>query len=293
MNGKNHSLYHYDIDLPDRLDTIFESDFWMMEHVSARILSGNSRPFRFEQSTSIFVRRGTCEAEINLIRYNFTGPCLINIGADQILTPKAVSDDFDASFVIIGRRLADSIHLFLQESWVFEAIHSFPVMKVPDECVEDYDTLITALRRITSAKDNPSNYKALLFTIVGFIYSTAIRCYAPYRDEIPAVSGRLSSRFLQLVRRHFRSQRFLEFYADALQITSKHLSRTVRLQTGVSATDWIERYVITEAKLLLRNSDLNVQQIAEELHFPSQSIFGKYFKKATGQTPSEYRNTQS
>ena len=63
------------------------------------------------------------------------------------------------------------------------------------------------------------------------------------------------------------------------------------MQTGYSAVEWIERFVILEAKVLLKSSNLNIQQIADELHFPSQSFFGKYFKKLTGMSPKEYRNS--
>ena len=49
--------------------------------------------------------------------------------------------------------------------------------------------------------------------------------------------------------------------------------------------------MILEAKVLLKSSNLNIQQIADELNFPSQSFFGKYFKKLTGVSPKEFRNS--
>jgi AraC-like DNA-binding protein len=103
--------------------------------------------------------------------------------------------------------------------------------------------------------------------------------------------GRMSEQFLYLVQENFREHRFLDFYAKKLEITAKHLSRTVKNQTGYTAVEWIERYVILEAKVLLKSSNLNIQQISDELNFPSQSFFGKYFKKLTGLSPKEYRNS--
>ena len=109
----------------------------------------------------------------------------------------------------------------------------------------------------------------------------------------PTVQNRIADRFIRLVQEHFRTERFLDFYATKLDITPKHLSRTIKQQTGTSAVDWINRFVILEAKVMLRSSNLNIQQIAEELNFPSQSFFGKYFKKATGISPKDYRNSFS
>jgi AraC-like DNA-binding protein len=57
--------------------------------------------------------------------------------------------------------------------------------------------------------------------------------------------------------------------------------------------EWIERFVILEAKVMLRSSNMTIQQIADELNFPSQSFFGKYFKKSVGVSPKEYRNNSS
>jgi len=45
-----------------------------------------------------------------------------------------------------------------------------------------------------------------------------------------------------------------------------------------------------EARQLLSYSDLSVKQIAERLHFPNQSFFGKYFKQAAGVSPKHYRS---
>ncbi|WP_366518190.1 helix-turn-helix domain-containing protein, partial [uncultured Mucilaginibacter sp.] len=46
---------------------------------------------------------------------------------------------------------------------------------------------------------------------------------------------------------------------------------------------------VLEAKVLLRNYEISIAQVAEEINFPDQSSFGKYFKKHTGFSPSEYR----
>lgn len=56
------------------------------------------------------------------------------------------------------------------------------------------------------------------------------------------------------------------------------------------SSDWIDDYVILEAKALLKSGKLTIQQISDELNFPSQSFFGKYFKRIAGVSPKEYKN---
>lgn len=98
-------------------------------------------------------------------------------------------------------------------------------------------------------------------------------------------------KFLRLVREYHRVQRSIGFYAEKMYISPKYLSLVIKDATGKSAGEWIDQYVIQEAKNLLRYSGKNVQQIAYELNFSNQSSFGKYFKNLTGMSPTAFQNT--
>ena len=77
---------------------------------------------------------------------------------------------------------------------------------------------------------------------------------------------------------------------DKLCLTPKYLSKLIKQASGRSAPDWIDDFVILEAKNLLKYTDLAIKEIVYKLHFPNQSVFFKFFKAHTGLTPSEYRN---
>lgn len=94
--------------------------------------------------------------------------------------------------------------------------------------------------------------------------------------------------FLRLLHMHYARERNLEFYARNLCITPKYLSMMTKEVTGSTAAEWINRVVIQEAKNMLRYSDKSVQQIAYALNFPSQSAFGKFFKRMEGQSPTQF-----
>lgn len=97
-------------------------------------------------------------------------------------------------------------------------------------------------------------------------------------------------RFMSLLNLHFREQRRVTFYSDMLHITAKYLGTIVTQQTGHTVSEWIDRLVISEAKVLLSSSSLTIQEITYKLNFPNQSFFCKYFKSHTGITPSEFRS---
>ena len=96
--------------------------------------------------------------------------------------------------------------------------------------------------------------------------------------------------FIKLVEMHFREERKMDFYAEQLHISPKYLGSLVVQLTGRTASKWIAGYVIAEAKALLLNTNMSVQQVSLELHFPNQSFFGKYFKSHMGISPGAYRS---
>ena len=113
------------------------------------------------------------------------------------------------------------------------------------------------------------------------------------RDQGEVISARAKlvfDHFLQLVTDHHVSERNVKFYADKLCLTPKYLSKLVKSVSGRSAPEWIDSFVILEAKNLLRYSEISIKEIVYKLHFPNQSVFYKFFKSHTGLTPSEYRN---
>lgn len=97
--------------------------------------------------------------------------------------------------------------------------------------------------------------------------------------------------FMTLVQQYHSKERSVGFYADRLFISPKYLSLIIKETTGRSAADWIDEFVILEAKNMLRFSGKNIQQVAYDLNFTNQSSFGKYFKHLTGMSPSEFQRT--
>lgn len=97
------------------------------------------------------------------------------------------------------------------------------------------------------------------------------------------------SKFVLEIIRHFRSERSVSFYADKLCMTPKHLSAVCKDVTSHTASELIDHYVIMEAKTMLAETTLTIQEISNKLNFANQSFFGKYFKHLTGYSPSTFR----
>lgn len=101
------------------------------------------------------------------------------------------------------------------------------------------------------------------------------------------------SKFILEVLQNFRTQRSVAFYADRLCVTPKHLSAVAKDISGHTASELIDHYVIMEAKIMLAETALTIQEISNKLNFANQSFFGKYFKHLTGYSPSAFRKMAS
>jgi AraC-like DNA-binding protein len=77
----------------------------------------------------------------------------------------------------------------------------------------------------------------------------------------------------------YKISRSVTFYAEKLNLDSKHFSNSIKEATGRLASEWIETYIVLEAKVMLRSTEKTIQQISDELNFANQSFFGKYFRK--------------
>lgn len=99
-------------------------------------------------------------------------------------------------------------------------------------------------------------------------------------------------RFLHELSQHYLERRNVSFYADRLCISSRYLTTIVRRVSGMLVSEWMNRYIMMEAKYLLKYTGMSIQEIAYKLSFPNQSFFGKYFKQHTGMAPSAFRSQQ-
>ncbi|MDO5762167.1 MAG: helix-turn-helix domain-containing protein, partial [Bacteroidales bacterium] len=96
-------------------------------------------------------------------------------------------------------------------------------------------------------------------------------------------------KFIKMVKEHYLTDRAITFYADKLCVSPKYLSSIVHQVSGKYATEWINQYVILEAKSMLRMEAVAIKDVSNHLNFANQSFFAKFFKQHTGYTPKEYK----
>lgn len=174
--------------------------------------------------------------------------------------------------------------------------HDGPVMKLNEREMAQLLRYYTLIHSVMSDNFNIQLNRHIVSSLTTAIFYQITKLLYK-RLEINRSDGTSPRRcsyvedFLRLVHVHYVRERSVSFYASKLFISPKYLSLLVKDVTGRSAAQWIDFFVITEAKNLLRYSNKNVQQVAYALNFSNQSSFGKYFKHVTGMSPTEFQKS--
>ena len=96
--------------------------------------------------------------------------------------------------------------------------------------------------------------------------------------------------FLLTLNQEYKQHRTVQYYAEKQALSPRHFADIVKRESGHTPMEWINMVTINQAKNLLSQPNVLVKQVADELGFPEQFTFRKYFKAHTGQSPSEYQD---
>lgn len=135
------------IHLPKKVSEILEHDFWVIENVSPSMVKAVTSPVKISAYTSIFLTQGSCSADINLIKYRIQAPCIVNIPNTHIMQPYDVSEDFKASFIVLSKRMTDSITSAFNDVSIFGLIRRHPVVPLTPEIAGAMSALYSEIGR--------------------------------------------------------------------------------------------------------------------------------------------------
>ena len=163
-----------------------------------------------------------------------------------------------------------------------------PTLALTPEESRSMRGMIAQIERETRGPETHFSFDIVSGLIAATIYKVGDIMYH-YLAEHPEGQNNSHNRaeeyfkqFTHLLGEHFREERSVGFYARQLCITPKYLTTLIKRISGQSVSEWIDNYVILEAKTLLKYSTMSIQEIAYYLNFPNQSFFSSYFKRNTG-----------
>ncbi len=253
---------------------ISHPDFAINRGVEVAVAIGRvmktGEPYRFMENRIVRVLRGFIRISINLREYRIAEGEALYIGQNSVAeildyAPNSIVD-------LLGFTLSAENENIKDE---------YLVNKENEQWMEEYFRLIYTISA-TQPFDMRSIEHLLLSLHYRIVDSTASSRHTKGRRE------ELFRLFIEHLNTH-RGKHNLPFYAERLNISPQYLSRLVFEASGTTASDWINRAVTLQAKLLLRSSGRTIEQITEELHFSTTPYFCRFFKREVGITPTEYR----
>lgn len=256
----------------------------------------SEKPTRLDMLVFALCVKGTSEFQINLKSYTIESGDMVILFPGQIVYNKRSSIE-NCLLISVSRTLMDSLvprNKSLMD--VIFYILNNPVIKTDEhgeKTIKEYiDFIISRINSFKGRKQMFGNEvikniaMAMLYEVLDMVSKEVM-----VENKSLTRKDEIFRHFLKLLTEYYNKDRSVAFYADKICVNPKHLSNVIKELTGKTAGEWIDEHVIMEAKVLLKSSNMTVQEVSQILNFPNQSFFGKYFKKHTGMRPGEYRNS--
>jgi AraC-like DNA-binding protein len=251
-------------------------------------------PIRSDYYIVYMVLSGSTHLQLNLVDYPLTKNSLVVISPNMVHQSQKFVTDCMVVGASFSRDYLSRAGLLTKHIDAFEffSLQGNPYLLLDDKEVQTLHSLLLLLRDFDLAEEENAYTSEIIrhgFNMLLYELAALFKKYRGNQHVKITRKEEYSVSFIKLLTQHFREERSVQYYADALFVTPKHLSKTVKEITGKTCGELIDEMVIAEAKILLSNSVASVGQVADELHFSDQFFFSKFFKSHTGLTPSEYK----
>ena len=245
---------------------------------------------------------GKAQAQMNGVQMEFRKNQVGIIPQNVMITDVMVSPDFNLRGIFLTNRILRS---FLNEKisvWNdMMYIHRQHVVTMDqDETLfytHFYDMLTQAVEK---GKENPFHteiIQSLLRSAILGLCGEMKWMLAQTDSKLSTLNDKQSTtkshfqRFLDLLHTTDVKHRTVEAYANDLCISPKYLTTICKKNSGKTANEWITEHVLEDIRYYLKQTDLSMKQICDQLGFPNPSFFGKYVKDHFGMTPMEFRKS--
>ena len=259
-----------------------------------------SKPRKPKYHLVIIVLEGNIEIIINGEKFRFGKNTYINLPTWSDIYEIRYDKDFHAMATATDRSVVEDIFRNRNPfplDFKFRIDHGIGGEIIEKEDINVLKRDISNMIMSLSNKDhlfaeeiNYAYFYILLTDMADMMWKRYGKGKPSHHTEMSRSDG-IMKEFAELLVKHIHKETNVEFYAGRLCISKQYLSLIVKEKTRVTIGTIISAMRAETAARLLRDPEMTIQQIAEELSFADQSSFGKFFKKQTGLSPLKYRQT--
>ncbi len=253
-------------------------------------------PYHSSDPAILFLKRGNISIKKQINEIDLTDNTLILIDTDTAYEILKFDRDMELLLMVYSRDYIENLTLKFNRLSVYRNIRSVlrEVFRISTTEMNAFFRNIPHLKFFLEEYDSKQAYypEIIESSMSGVLYQLA-SVVKRENDENPQKmmtrAQEIALEFLKLVSMNFKHNSSVRFYADELQLTSRHLTSVLKETIGKTANQIINDYTLNEAKALLSSTQKPLSEIAYELSFSDQYAFSHFFKKHQEMSPNQYR----
>ena len=236
--------------------------------------------------------RGSATAMYDMQEVSVAKNMLAIIMPGHLMRQVDCSDDFAYMCMAISSEILGEVknHILGHD---YDTFHTSPACQLTELQAKRVKALAEVLNAIAQHDMNELMLRRQMLQIQLAIGYEFIHIYRFEQDKLTDKSkyANVYNRFTDLVVAHYKENRNVNYYATLLDYDQQYFTKLFRkLSGGITPLEWIQQYVVTQAKLIIdANPKQTIKETAFQLGFPTTANFCRYFKRATGIYPQEYR----
>jgi hypothetical protein len=216
--------------LGDKLKLDFrdvDDDFILSDSIN--ILPAFSFPFKMDVTTIMICTQGTARGKIGLKSYETLSPGVIMLLAGEILQYESVSDDFKGLFIVMSERLAESL-LPDVRNWmaVTFSIRENPFLPLNSDELDLLKSYYEMLKKVVVMTDSLHRKEIVRLFMKAFYYFLSSQQQKVSPKRILTKREELVRQFMELVQKHYQTERKISSYACKMCRTPKYISDKIR-----------------------------------------------------------------
>nr|WP_321357896.1 helix-turn-helix domain-containing protein [uncultured Draconibacterium sp.] len=264
---------------------------YFLEHLSNTCTDAGAH--RTDYYSICFLSEGELKVETNLFLNHAKAPAFFVIAPDVIRSFLETGTNVSMTVLFFKKEyfLKSQADIHFLDKYDFFEQKDRHIIELNEKQFQNFSNYFQLIeQKIANASSHTSDIiRSFIYILLNEIdeivnsNKNAIQTLSLSRNE------QLLLEFKTLLSKYFLIQRQLAFYAGKLHVTPKHLSAAVKEASGKTAGDWIKEILLLESKVLLKDKQLTIAQIADKLDFTDPSHFGKFFKSHVGVSPLSFR----
>ena len=264
-----------------------------LQMMDMHVLSAEYPPFfRINMTALIFVQKGEAVFDVQFHPVKVQAPALVVLFPQCIMQVNDKFMDFNARIIAFTKNYEDLLHSVLNYYQIRQNLIHHPCISLDETAFATLTLYFDTLQKILSTPSNQPNMYAITINLLRSLqfYLQTLYKDAFLSDAIINRKEEITNLFFDLLEKNVSKEIDIDFFAQKLCISPKYLTNTLKEITKKTATQWINSYILQQAKTMLRTSSMNIQQISNALGFENQSHFGSWFRRQTnGTNPTDFR----